>query len=46
MERCRARKLLLIHHDPHSGDKLLLEREAQIHREAVRFAREGEEIML
>ena len=46
MERSRAKKLLLIHHDPRSGDELLLEREAGIARESVRFAREGEEIIL
>ena len=46
MARSRAGRLLLIHHDPRSDDALLLEREAQIDREDVHFAREGEEIVL
>ena len=46
MERCGAKRLLLIHHDPDSTDTELLRREARIGRENVRFAREGEVIEL
>ncbi len=46
MERSGAGRLLLIHHDPGSSDADLLNRESQIGRENVRFAREGETIDL
>ena len=46
MERCGAKRLLLIHHDPQASDKVLLEREKQIVHKNVRFAREGEVIIL
>ena len=46
MERCGAKRLLLIHHDPNRTDAQLLDKEARIGRENVRFAREGEEILL
>ncbi len=46
MERCCAKRLLLIHHDPGCTDADLLEREKRIGRQNVRFAREGEVIEL
>ena len=46
MERCGAKKLLLIHHDPHSTDETLTAREAALGRADVRWAREGETIVL
>lgn len=46
MERCGAKRLLLIHHDPQASDRVLLEREKQIVHKNVRFAREGEVIIL
>ncbi|MCR4706809.1 MAG: hypothetical protein K5746_02570 [Clostridiales bacterium] len=46
LETSRAKRLLLIHHDPHSTDSELLDRERQIGRENVHFAREGEVIDL
>jgi len=46
MERCGAKRLLLIHHDPWASDRVLLEREKQIVHANVRYAREGEIIIL
>ena len=46
MERCGAKQLLLIHHDPHSTDAELTAREAALGRADVRYAREGETIVL
>lgn len=46
LERSGAKRLRLIHHDPGSADAALLAREARLGRENVRFAREGEEIVL
>ena len=46
MERCGAKKLLLIHHDPHSTDEMLAARETALGRADVRYAREGEKIVL
>ena len=46
MERCGAKRLLLIHHDPMSTDQALLERERRIGRAEIRFAREGDIIEL
>ena len=44
MERCGAKRLLLIHHDPQASDEELLRRERQFNNESIRYAREGEEI--
>ena len=46
LEKSRAKRLLLIHHDPHSTDSVLLARERRIGLKNVRFAREGEVIDL
>ncbi len=45
-ERCGAKHLLIVHHDPHSTDSALLARERALGRDDVRFAREGEVIEL
>lgn len=41
-----AKRMLLIHHDPGSTDKILLDRETRLGLENVRYAREGETIEL
>ena len=46
MTLCGAKRLLFIHHAPESSDRILSEREAQIGRPDVRYAREGEVILL
>ncbi len=46
MRSSGARRLLIVHHDPHSTDAMLLERERSLGRSDVRFAREGEVIEL
>ena len=46
MERCGAKRLLLIHHAPESTDKELLMREMRVLRHDARYAREGEVIEL
>lgn len=46
MERCGAKGLLIVHHDPRSTDSMLLDRERMVGRDDVRFAREGEVIEL
>ena len=46
LQKSRAKRLLLIHHDPHSADCELLARERRIGLQNVRFAREGEVIDL
>ena len=46
VERCGARGLLVVHHDPHADDETLLAREGALGRDSVRFAREGEVIEL
>lgn len=46
MEKCGARRLLIVHHDPQSTDRILRARESQINREDVTFAREGMVIVL
>jgi ribonuclease BN (tRNA processing enzyme) len=46
MERCGAKRMLLIHHDPQASDRVLLERERQIAHKNVRYARAGEVITL
>ncbi len=46
LEKSQAKRLLLIHHDPHSTDSELLAREQRIGRENIRFAREGDVIDL
>ena len=44
MQRGNARRLLVVHHDPHSTDQELHARERAVGRADVRFAREGETI--
>ena len=46
MERSGAKRLWIIHHDPRRSDEELLAREARIGRDNVRFAREGDELLL
>ncbi len=46
MDACGAGRMLLVHHSPRSTDAELAAREEQIGREGVRFAREGETIVL
>jgi ribonuclease BN (tRNA processing enzyme) len=46
MDRCGAKRLLMIHHDPHSTDEALLSRERGIGRDNVHYARENEVIVL
>ena len=46
LERSNARRLLVVHHDPHSNDQELLARERALGNPDVRFAREGETIEL
>ncbi len=46
LERSGAKQLLLVHHDPSHTDRQLLNREAQIGRANVHFAREGEVISI
>ena len=46
MERAQARRLLLIHHDPHSTDLILRQREAALGTDRASYAREGETIEL
>ena len=46
MERCGARRLLLIHHAPLRSDARMLAREAALGRDDVRFAREGDVIRI
>ena len=46
MERCGAKQLLLIHHDPHSTDEDLLRREGSLGCGNARFARQGEVLFL
>ena len=46
LERSGAKRLWLVHHDPRSTDAELFAREARFGREDLRFAREGEEIVL
>lgn len=46
MERCGIARLWLVHHDPQRTDEQLIAREAEIARNNVHFAREGEEILL
>ena len=46
LERSGAKRLLLIHHDPHAADEELLRRERELGRADVRYARQGEEIKL
>ena len=41
-DRCNAKRLLLIHHDPGKTDRIMLLQQAILRRENVRFAREGE----
>ena len=46
MEKCGAKRLLLIHHEPGRTDRELLAMEAQLGRDDVHFARQGERIIL
>ena len=46
MGRCGAKRLLLIHHDPHATDEDLRERERALGTPAARYAREGETVEL
>ena len=46
MNRCGARHMLIVHHDPHSTDSTLLSRERALSHPKIRFAREGEMIEL
>ena len=46
MEQSDVRRMLLIHHDPHSTDSEILKREKTVNRKNVRYAREGETIAL
>ena len=46
MERAKVKQLLLIHHDPQSTDNTLKERERELKKKGVSFAREGETINL
>jgi len=46
MERAGVKRMRIVHHDPHSTDSELLERERALGRTDVRFAREGETIEL
>lgn len=46
LERSKARRLVIVHHDPHHTDEELLTRERALGRSDVRFAREGEVIEL
>ena len=46
MEASGARRLLLVHHDPTSTDETLRQRERQIGRDDIGFAREGQVIEL
>ena len=40
-ERCGAKRLVLIHHDPQSSDEELMRREAELGSDRACFAREG-----
>ncbi len=46
MQACGAKKLLIVHHDPNSTDAVLQQREEEVGRADVRYAREGETIAL
>lgn len=46
MMHCGVKRMLLVHHAPESSDEELLKREAELGRDDVRFAREGEVIVL
>ena len=46
MERAGVHRLLLIHHDPKSSDRILLEREAMLPTDRASYAREGQVIPL
>lgn len=46
MERCGAKRLLLVHHSPFATDTQLLFRQQQIGSQNVSFAREGEVISI
>lgn len=46
MRACGAKRLLIIHHDPHRTDAQLRAMEAELGSEHVRFAREGDVISI
>ena len=46
MERCGAKRMLLVHHDPRATDEDLRRREHALGTPAVHFAREGETVEL
>ncbi|MBR3318348.1 MAG: MBL fold metallo-hydrolase [Atopobiaceae bacterium] len=46
MKRANAGRMLLVHHDPRSDDETLRKRERSLGRADVRFAREGEVVVL
>ena len=46
MDRCGAKGLLLIHHNPCASDEELLKREQRLGRPNARYAREGEVLTL
>lgn len=46
LEKSGAKRLLLVHHDPNCSDGMLRERIAELHREDVGFARQGEVIRI
>ena len=46
LEAAGAKMILLVHHDPQSTDEVLLQREKEIGRSDVRYARQGEIVQL
>ena len=46
MDRAGVKKMMVVHHDPHSTDKVLLARERKLGRTDIWFAREGAVIEL
>jgi ribonuclease BN (tRNA processing enzyme) len=46
MERSDAKRLLLIHHDPQSFDRVLAQRETLLTQKKVEYARTGQRIVL
>ena len=46
LEAAGAKSMLLVHHDPLSTDEILLQREGQLNRNDIRYARQGETVEL
>lgn len=46
MEKCGARMMRIVHHDPRHTDEVLLRMEEQIRTDNIAFARQGEKICL